>query len=132
MRREARAARGSHAAKFLPGADDMHGRRICALTSPVRDSEGKAVNVIGPLVAFEFVVEETEKRHDPRVARDRGAGVSVRGALSPPLEGSPQRAGVGKNGCNLVRQAAPAVEAEVGGPLAGQLPGQELIQNVRA
>ena len=132
VRREARASAGRHAAKFLPCADDVNGRRVFRLAGAMRDGERLAVHLKGARIVARLITEQREKRQRPLVAGDGGGKVVFRQARETAFEYAPQGAGIGEHGGNLVGEIALGFKAEVGGLLAGHVGGDHLVKQLRA
>lgn len=97
----------------------------------MRDGKRQSVHFVGPGVVARLVAQEPEKRNRPGVAGDARGEVPLGKPLEAMLEHAPQSTGVGKGGGDFVGQAAPGIQSEVGGPLAGKVAGQKLIEDVR-
>src|SRR5712692_9137926 len=96
----------------------------------MRDGERLAVHLEGARVVARLVASETEERHNPGIARDGGSEVVLREPGEAMLEHSPQRAGIGEGGGDFVGEVAPRLQPKVGGFLAGQITGDELVKQL--
>jgi len=111
--RHTRPARRGNTAEFLPGANDMRGRRILGLAGKVRNGKRQSVHLISPLIEARLIAQQSEERNRPGIAGDARGEVFFGKPLDTMLENAPERPGVGKRRGDFVGQTTLGVQSEV-------------------